>query len=334
MMLIPRLPLQYSKFSDLELRRPSVPQLQLTYAITPPNQSTSIERRKAIAALQSERIAALPIDALLVYDLQDESSRNGAPRPFPYLPKVDALSYAYDELRLGIVPRVVYRAIANEDEAQLQGWLSRLQALGGHPVLVGAPSRTSLGGLSLSRAMAHCSQHLPFLAFGGVLIAERHQSTGAEDVRVWSKMQSGCRFFVSQTVWSAHATNELLRALRLSAERFGRQLPQVVVTLSPCGSEQTLLLQEWLGVNVPTEVRQQLLSAKDMLARSVELAVQVFAEIRAFASEQGVPLGCNVESVSSRADEVAASLELTQRIAQIQGRGNLSHVVPVSALKA
>jgi hypothetical protein len=294
--------------------------LRITYAITPPNQSTLLERRRTLAAVQSACLAQLPIDALLVYDLQDEAARNGAPRPFPFVPKVDALSYAFEELRVGELPRVIYRTVADQEEASLRRWLDRLQALGGQAVFVGAPSHHSCPALTLAQAFSVCRAHAPTLAFGGVVIAERHQTSGAEDVRLLAKAQQGCRFFVSQTVWSANATKQLLRDLRLRAEVSGAPLPPLLLTLSPCGSEQTLLLQEWLGVNVPPAVKRELLQAKDMLARSVELAVEIFAEVRDFAKGQGVTVGCNVESVSSRAVEVEASIELVRRIARLPGR--------------
>jgi hypothetical protein len=290
---------------------------RLTYAIAPPNRATPAERRSVIAAAQSARISALPLDALLVYDVQDEAARNGAPRPFPFTPKVDPLSYAFDELDVGTLPRVVYCAVAQQGEAALHQWLDRLRARRGYAVLVGAPSRNASTSLSLPEAFALCTRHAPSLPFGGVLIPERHEAAGGEDARVWAKMQQGCRFFVSQTVWSVAAMKQLLQDLRVRAELEGGSPPPVLLTLSPCGSEQTLRFLEWLGVSLPTAVKRELLSAKDMLSRSVELATDAFDEVRTFAAAQGLDVGCNVESVSARAEEVEASLELVRRIDQL-----------------
>lgn len=286
----------------------------LTYAIAPPNRTTPVERRREIAATQSARISRLPIDALLVYDVQDEAARNGAPRPFPFIAKVDPLSYAFDELQIGALPRVVYRAVVEQDEPSLRGWLEGLHARGGLAVLVGAPSRTMPAALTLPRAFSLCRSHAPGLSFGGVLIPERHHTSGTEDARVWAKVQQGCRFFVSQTVWSVSATKRLLQDLRVRAELEGEEPPPILLTFSPCGSAQTLEFLEWLGVHLPASMKRELLSARDMLARSVELATETFDEIRAFAAELGLNVGCNVESVSSRAEEVEASVELVYRI--------------------
>lgn len=294
--------------------------MRLTYAIAPPNQATAPERRRSIAAAQSALASSLPIDALLVYDVQDEAARNDSPRPFAFMPKVDPLTYALDELQIGALSLVVYRAVVQQDDRSLHHWLDRLgerRALG---VLVGAPSRRASSLLTLPEALSVCRTHAPKVPMGGVVIPERHRRSGGEDVRVWAKMQQGCSFFVSQTVWSSAATRHLLHDLRSRADRERGELPNLLFTLSPCGSRQTLEFLEWLGVDVPSAVKVELLSAKDMLARSIELAVETYAEVRAFALSLGFTVGCNVESVSSRAAEVEASIELIRRIDQLDQR--------------
>lgn len=302
-------------------------ELRLTYAIAPPSRKLSPERRGAIAEAQSARIAALPIDALLVYDVQDETLRNERPRPFPFSAKIDPLTYAFDELELGSLPRVVYRAVADQDEGSLLAWLTRLSRLGARAVLVGAPSRSAQARLTLSDAWELRRTHVPHLPLGGVVIAERHVGPGSEDARLLTKTERGCGFFVSQTVWSARSMGALLRDLR-RAHRAAQSshgpapspLPQILVTLSPCGSKQTLEFLEWLGVHIAPEIRSELLAAPDMLARSVELSMAIYSELRALAADLGLSLGWNIESVSTRREEVDAAVELLQRIAQRKKR--------------
>lgn len=288
--------------------------LRLTYAVAPPNQTTSLARRREIAAEQSVRIAALPVDAVLVYDVQDEAARTLEQRPFAFVPKVDPLAYAFDELRLGSLPRIVYRAVAGQDADSLRGWADALHRRGGLGVLVGAPSRRSQPSLPLLEALALCGRHAPDLALGGVLIPERHQADGTEPARVWSKIDHGCRFFVSQTVWSVDTAKRLLHDLCEQAELERRTLPPVLLTFSPCGSPQTLSFIEWLGVAVPTAVKRELVGAPDMLARSVELAAAAFAELASYGRMLGLHVGCNVESVTARAAEQEASTELLRRV--------------------
>ncbi len=303
---------------------------QLTYAIAPPNRTTPLGRRREIAAAQSARISSLPIDALLIYDVQDEAARTDDARPFPFVPKVDPLAYAFDELALGTLPRVVYRAVAAQSEASLCRWLDELRAREGRAVLVGAPSRRAEGSLTLSRALAVCRRRAPELSIGGVVIPERHAASGDEEARVWTKMQAGCRFFVSQTVWSVRTTQRLLTALRVRADVEGVEPPPLLLTLSPCGSAQTLEFLRWLGVDVPPQLRRELLDASDMLERSIELAAEGFAQLQRFAEQQGLVVGCNVESLTARPADVDASVELLERIHRSCGIGTARRVVAAS----
>ena len=56
----------------------------LLYGITPPKSETSAERVTEIAEKTLARLHALDIDALVVYDVQDESARTSEERPFPF----------------------------------------------------------------------------------------------------------------------------------------------------------------------------------------------------------------------------------------------------------
>jgi hypothetical protein len=233
---------------------------------------------------------------------------------------VDPLAYAFEELEVGALPRVVYRAIVEQAESSLCLWLDKLGARGGHAVFVGVPSRQLTAPLTLPQTFSLCRNRAPGLRFGGVLIPERHQNSGMEDARVWAKMRQGCGFFVSQTVWSASATKRLLRDLRVRADLERTEVPPILLTFSPCGSPQTLQFLEWLGVEVPPATKRELLSTADMLGRSVALATEMFADLHAFAAERGISVGCNVESVSSRAAEVEAATELIRRIDRLAPR--------------
>lgn len=287
---------------------------RLTYALAPPSRATTPERRRSIAAAHSARIASLPVDALLVYDVQDEAARNDRPRPFAFLPKVDTLTYALDDLEIGDLQLVVYRVVGEQEPLSFRPWLDRLKTRRGLAVLVGAPSRRSSGSLTLPEAYSLCRTHAPEVLLGGIVIPERHKDSSAEDARVWAKMQQGCGFFVSQTLWSVSATERLLRDLRLRMDAERASPPTLLFTLSPCGSPQTLEFLEWLGVDISPSLKRDLLSARDMLERSIELAVETYGEVRALAASLGFTVGCNVESVSTRAAEIDASVELVHRI--------------------
>lgn len=290
---------------------------RLTYGITPPKLSTPEPRRREIAAAQAARINNLPIDALVIYDLQDESSRTGAERPFPFLQAVDPCDYAYGDLGSLTIPKIVYRSVSGLSEPGLIDWLRRLHGHGGAAVLVGAPSRSQAVKLHLGDAYRVRKASAPQLPLGGVAIAERHEARGSEDERILDKLDQGCSFFITQAVYSVTATRNLLSDLYYRCADSGRQVPLLLVTLTPCGSKKTLEFLAWLGVSVPRWLQNELLHAHDILDKSIELSVQIFRELHEFAREKQISLGCNVESVSLNKAEIEASVELVRRISEI-----------------
>jgi hypothetical protein len=68
-------------------------------------------------------------------------------------------------------------------------------------------------------------------------------------------------------------------------------------------------------------LENELRRAHDILEKSVDLTLAGFAELHEFAREKGIPLGCNVESVSLRKEEIEASVEMVHRANAILGRG-------------
>jgi hypothetical protein len=68
------------------------------YGLTPPKRGQDPDKVRAIPERQARRIAALDPDGIVLYDLQDESGRTEAARPFPFLPTLEPLDYSRDYL--------------------------------------------------------------------------------------------------------------------------------------------------------------------------------------------------------------------------------------------
>lgn len=292
----------------------------VTYGITPPKKSFDEARRREVAARQTERIAGLPVDGVVIYDLQDESTRTDAMRPFPFMETVDSVEYGFDYLGALLLPKVVYRCVAPRELGELRASLARVEAEGGLTVLVGAAARTQPARTKLPEAYALCRDELPQLPLGGVVIAERHEAKGGEERRLIDKMAAGCSFFVSQAVYSPAASKDLLSDLHYRCAESARAVPPILVTLSACGSLKTLEFLRWLGISVPRWLENELLHAQNILQTSVELCCQVFSDLLDFARSKDIPLGCNVESVSLKKEEIEASVELVRRVAHLLGR--------------
>jgi hypothetical protein len=284
------------------------------YGLTPPKRGQDPARLREVAERQMQRLAGLAPDGLVLYDLQDEAGRTGVERPFPFLPTLEPTEYARDFLSDLPIPKVFYKCIANLARDDFQAWRNGCAPERDAYVLVGAPSTAqdpaATGSLTLPEAYGLLADSASRFCFGGVTIAERHTRKGDEDARLAAKHAAGCRFFISQTIYDASATKSLISDYALRFARASLVPAPIILSFSPCGSVKTMEFMKWLGISFPRWLENELRHSPDILAKSVDLAQHVFADILAFAASKGIPIGVNVESVSIRKDEIEASCEL------------------------
>jgi hypothetical protein len=290
-------------------RRPGI----CLYGFSPPKRSSPPDQLAQIAAHQVERLGALDIDGVIVYDIQDEAERTAEPRPFPFLPTISPEQYAHAHLAALTRPKVVYRCVASDTPESFVQWLRA-----GGPqrisVLVGAPSRNASAGLGLREAYALVQEHAPDLLLGGIAIAERHEQRQDEHERILGKSAAGCRFFVTQAVYDVTSTLSLLSDYALALDRAQAEPRPIVLTFCPCGSLKTLAFMKWLGIRFPRWLENELRFAADPLETSLRLCERSFLEVWSYAKQKGIPIGVNIESVSIRKAEIDASVQLVQTL--------------------
>lgn len=289
--------------------------------ITPPRQGTPPERVAEIARTTLARLEPLDLDALVLYDIDDESDRNPEERPFPYLPTLDPVEFHAEHLGDWRPPVVLYRCVGKYPEDRLRGWMGDADTARVLGVFVGASSRHKPVHTPLPRAYALREEVRPDLPLGGVTIPERHLHGQDEHLRILRKQASGCAFFISQVVYDVTAAKDLLSDYRYACLEQGIAPRPVVLTLSVCGSLKTLAFLQWLGVRVPRWLENALRHAPDPLEESFAQCVATARELTAFCRRLDLPFGFNVESVSIRRVEIEASAALVRAVAEVLGRG-------------
>ena len=286
----------------------------MLFAITPPRRSTPAERLPAIAQATVDRLSHLDLDGLVLYDIDDESSRNPDVRPFPFSPTVDPSTYRAEHLEPWRTPVIVYRAVSKYQRDDLCRWIAEQDPLDTLTVMVGSPSSSATPAVSLAEAQAMLTDLKPDLLLGGVAIPERHRRRENEHLRLIAKQEAGCRFFVTQVVYDLNAAKNLVSDYRYECESRGLRPMPIVFTYSVCGSMKTLEFLHWLGVDVPRWIENELRHATNPLAASLEQAAMTAVELVDYCRRLGVPFGLNVESVSIRREEIEASVELAAQL--------------------
>lgn len=286
----------------------------VVYGITPPKQGTEADKLVEIAQTQIQRLQGQPIDGLILYDIQDEKSRTSEARPFPFMATLDGYAYSEQYLKDLALPKIIYRAVGKYSKAELSSFIENASAQDYLTVFVGAASKDQDVNMSLAEAYAYKAQVNSELLLGGVTIPERHQSKGDEHLRVFDKIKQGCSFFVSQGVYDVNASKNFLSDYYYYGTEHNIPLVPILFTLTPCGSAKTLEFMKWLGISIPRWLENELLHSQDILQQSVDVSAQNWQELKAFAAEKNIPIGCNIESVAIRKVEVDASIELLSRI--------------------
>ena len=291
----------------------------LLYGTTPPRSGSADDVVRGVGVKLAERLQRVPLDGVVVYDIQDESGRTNEQRPFAFTGTVDPRSYSRLIRELSGKPTITYKCVGLMDEPAWDAWLAesardygiRFLSIVGRPVSgIGYP-------LALSRAIRLATEHASRLNVGAVVIAERHSQQRSESARMLAKGLLGCTYFVSQTVYQPHATERLLRDYARDCRGAGVEPHRVILTFSPVGREKTLAFLQWLGVRVPEETARSILGAANPLAQSIEICRANLRRILERAHNAGIPLGVNVESVSINRDEIDASIDLAHALKEI-----------------
>lgn len=284
------------------------------YGITPPKKGTPLDKVEEISSRQIERLKELNIDGLILYDIQDEKSRTPVERPFPFMETLDSFSYSRDFLSALPVPKVIYRSVGKYSKAELSQFIEEATTHNDLTVFVGAASKSQDVTLSMKDAYELKQQVDQDLLLGGVTIPERHEAKGDEHTRVFNKIAQGCSFFVSQGVYDVNASKNFLSDYYHYGRENNTPLVPILFTLTPCGSVKTLEFMKWLGISMPRWLENDLKHTSDILQKSVDVSEQNWLELKAFADEKNIPIGCNIESVAIRKVEVDASIDLLKRI--------------------
>lgn len=287
----------------------------LIFSITPPRRDTPPDKLARTAAATLQRVHGLPVDALALYDIVEETRRNGHVRPYPFQESLDPGDYLVNYLTGWSAPTIVYRCVGKYSAAELTDWLTSASS-NVATVFVGASSADEPVRTTLADAHALKARVRPDMPLGGVAIPERHRRRGNEDARLIAKQAAGCGFFITQIVYDLSATKDLASDYAYRCDGEGIEPAPLIFTLSLCGSLKTLEFLEWLGVDVPRWLRNELVHANDPLGVSLEHSLDAARELAEFSRHLGLPFGFNVESVSNRRVEIEAATELTRLVAE------------------
>jgi len=289
------------------------------FGTVPPPKKLPIEQVSQIAESVAESIRLMKPDGVVVYDIQDEPSRNGTTRPFPFFHTHEPRTYAkLLENLSNNTEAIIYRGLMpGESETEFVNWVKETvqEYNGKNLVLVGGCTHSGETILSVPHACELIKQNFPQLFLGGITIPERHRDRVDEHTRIQEKAETGIAFFTSQVVYNADNAIGLLRDYDEMCKTTGKSPVRIVFTFAPFGSDQTVLFLRWLGVELPEGTVRRVLSRASTGARiqeSLEICLENWKRILDYSRRMNiqVPIGFSVESVSKSALELKGAVQL------------------------
>jgi 5,10-methylenetetrahydrofolate reductase len=295
----------------------------LMYGITPPKSETDPEKVAVIAEKTIARLIPLDIDALIVYDVQDEAARTAVERPFPFLKAIDPFKFASKYLQELDIPKIIYRPAGKFSKEELSVWLDDLQQHNFYPVFVGVPAPDFPVKTSLPEAYQIWSKHEQHSVIGAVTIPERHAVLKDEDKRILDKISCGVSYFISQCVFNIDYAKQVIEDLNNTCKKDKVNFPTIIFTLTACGSAKTLDFMEWLGIHIPETLKEEFKQSENMLEKSVNVCLEIASTLADFCTERSIPFGFNIESVAIRKEEIEASINMLTDIAEMLNKKSI-----------
>lgn len=291
----------------------------MLFGTVPPPLTCDQKQVRSIASSITENVKKINPDALVVYDIQDEPSRSGEPRPFPFFKTHQPRMFAGIMREMTNVEPIVFRAmVCGETKQDWTNWVNETTT---EPydmknfAIVGGCREEGKKLLRVDEASQILQQQVRGAVVGGIVIPERHRDKQDEPQRVYEKMMQGVSFFTSQVVY--HADNAIWFLLDYAAfcEEKKIEPVRIVFTFAPFSSGRTVKFMEWLGVEIPLGTQKRVLSrptSTSRAAESVNICVDLAKRILDAATmhQIKVPLGFSVESVSKSKLEGRAAVQL------------------------
>ena len=133
-------------------------------------------------------------------------------------------------------------------------------------------------------------------------------------------------------MYNLNDTKNLLSDYYYSTLENGQDMTPIIFTLAPCGSLKTLQFMQWLGIQVPQWLYNDLKHSKDILEDSIRTTAHIASEILDYARTKNIPVGFNIESISMKKEEIEASgILLNQVVDMLKPERDQFQSLPLSA---
>jgi len=283
------------------------------FGAVPPPCKLEMDKVKQSISNIAKTFQEIRPDAVIVYDIQDEKSRNGKERPFPFFETHNPRLFAKLLAEKIFCEVIVYQALEGKTKENFPKYLSECTEEYGMKNIV------YVGGsdyqISVPEATKITQEVKSEIFLGGITIPERHRDKGDEHLRIMSKADAGVTFFTSQVVYNPDNVIGMMRDYDELCKEQGKTPARIILAFAPFGRLETLKFLEWLGVEVADGTAKRVLRRKTPQSKIEESNEICWENLRKILDATrrlkiNIPLGIAVESVSKYRDEQKGAEDL------------------------
>jgi 5,10-methylenetetrahydrofolate reductase len=260
------------------------------YEVIPPSAGVPGDLEDRLALV---RDVAAHVDAINVPEIREEIRQGTRRKHIPQ--RIEPRAFAQAIAKATHADTVINRITVHESREEQRQWLRESYENYGirNLILVGGDTHELKypGPSVLEAAEMAAEQRIPFL-LGGIAIPSRNE----EERRVLRKLEAGLRFFTTQVLLDSSEIIRLIHSLD------GRRV-RIVLSFTPISHPRDLKFLEWLGVESPAAVKEQIEQAggqEQAVETSLELARRILAEVFDRLPPQPPALGLQVERITKR----------------------------------
>jgi len=261
-----------------------------------------------------------PVTAINIPEIHDESQKGEkGKRRSKFRPRVSPRDYAKKLRHHFDVEYVINRVTVQASAAEQEKWLIDthnkfdIQNI----VLVGGelesteyenPSVPEMNRMATEFLNGGQRQHgdenfqPTQFTVGNICIPTRRLEEIDEPDRMWYKMQSGADFFTTQIVLDRESPVALIKDLSALLNQKQAESPTIFWSFTPIAAQKDVDFLRWLGVEIPDEVSDRILSSEDPVEASINWAETIWQDMLETNRALPVPIfmGLNISVMGLR----------------------------------
>lgn len=290
------------------------------FEVVPPHLDDIERRHRQHTAYLESLFDRHPMTAINIPEIHDESQKGEkGKRRSKFRPRISPREYAKKLRHHFDVEYVVNRVTVQAPAKEQEEWLIHthndfdIQNI----VLVGGelesteyenpsvPEMNRMATEFLNNGQSHYGndnvQPTQFTV-GNICIPTRRLEEFDEPDRMWYKMQSGASFFTTQIVLDKESPVALIKDLSAKLHQEKAEPPTIFWSFTPIAAQKDVDFLRWLGVEIPDEVSDRILSSNDPVEASIEWAETIWRDMletnRTLSAH--IPMGLNISVMGLR----------------------------------